>query len=139
VNIAEAAVKVVGDFGDFRKDVEREAGATGEQAGQTLGGKLKDGLNSPGVKRAFTGMGAAAGTFVATSVELFGGFEQKMNEVYTLMPGMSADAMGAMKDDVLDLARETGKMPDEIIPALYQAISAGVPPDNVFDFLRTSN
>lgn len=62
-----------------------------------------------------------------------------MNEVFTLMPDITADAMGQMSDDVKAFAKETGKLPEEVIPALYQAISAGVPPDNVFDFLRTAN
>ena len=65
--------------------------------------------------------------------------ETKMNEVFTLLPGISEEAMGAMTDDVIALSRETGKTATEIIPALYQAISAGVPADNVFDFLRVSN
>ena len=30
-------------------------------------------------------------------------------------------------------------IPGEVLPALYQAISAGVPSDNVFDFLETAN
>lgn len=94
---------------------------------------------SPIAERAFVQAGAATGAFVASGIEAFGAFDQGMREVFTLMPGISADAMGSMEDQVLDLSREIGVMPDKVIPALYSAISAGVPPDNVFDFLRTAN
>lgn len=78
----------------------------------------------------------AAGAVQAT--QAFASFEQGMNEVFTLLPGMSADAMGDMTDDVKAFAVEMGVLPESVIPALYQALSAGVPPDNVFDFLRTA-
>lgn len=83
--------------------------------------------------------GAAVIGFGAKATTAFIDFQSGMNEVFTLMPGASAEAMGAMSDGVKDLARDFGVMPEEVIPALYQSLSAGVPPDNVFSFLETAN
>jgi TP901 family phage tail tape measure protein len=66
------------------------------------------------------------------------GFQQQMNEVFTLMPGITGPAMDTMTADVLGFAKEMGVIPNEVAPALYQAISAGVPADNVFSFLETA-
>jgi TP901 family phage tail tape measure protein len=43
-----------------------------------------------------------------------------------------------MTADVKSFASEFGVLPDEVVPALYSSISAGVPADNVFAFLETS-
>lgn len=66
------------------------------------------------------------------------GFEKQMAEVYTLLPGLSKDAMAEMNADVLEFAKNMGTLPNEVIPALYQSISAGVPKENVFEFLETA-
>ena len=66
-------------------------------------------------------------------------FDTGMRQVFTLMPGITDQARKAMEDDVLSFARAAGVVPGKVMPALYQAISAGVPPDNVFTFLETAN
>ena len=101
------------------------------------------GANLAGIAgKAALGVMAAAGTAIAAvgvaGVKEFVGFQNSMNEVFTLLPGMSADAMGQMQGDVKNFAKEFGVLPSETIPALYQAISAGVPKDNVFDFLEVA-
>jgi len=68
----------------------------------------------------------------------FADFEKQMNEVFTLLPGISEKAMGELTSQVKDFAKEFGTLPSEVIPSLYQAISAGVPKDNVFEFLETA-
>jgi TP901 family phage tail tape measure protein len=87
---------------------------------------------------AFLGGGVAAAGFAAASVRSFADFEKGMNEVYTLLPGISGDAMGAMESDVKSFAKEFGVLPSDVIPALYNSLSAGVPPDNVFAFMETA-
>lgn len=95
-----------------------------------------------GALRGLAGVSAIAGGALAAlgaaGIAAFVPFQEKMNEVFTLMPDMSQQAMAAMTDDVKAFAREMGVLPNEAIPALYQAISAGVPADNVFDFLTTA-
>lgn len=84
------------------------------------------------------GAGAAAAGFAAKSVSEFIGFQGKMNEVFTLLPGISEQAMGQMTAQVKGLSKEMGVLPEQVVPALYQSLSAGVPPDNVFDFIKVS-
>lgn len=101
------------------------------------------GANLAGIAgKAALGAMAAAGAAIAgvgvAGVKEFTGFQTSMNEVFTLLPGLSADAMGKMQGDVKNFAKEFGVLPSETVPALYQAISAGVPKDNVFTFLEVA-
>lgn len=85
---------------------------------------------------------AAAGTavvkFGADSFNAFVGFQKQMNEVFSLMPGISQQAMGDMTAQVKDFSREFGVLPEKVVPALYEALSSGIPADNVFEFLGTA-
>lgn len=81
---------------------------------------------------------AAIAGLAAKGVQEFGKLETGMNEVFTLLPGISEREMGKMTEDVQNFAREFGVTTDEVIPALYDALSAGVPPGNVFEFLGTA-
>lgn len=127
-----------GDSSELETDLVKGATKAGQTAGQKGGSTLGAQINRSAGK-ALTAGGAAVGAFVAGSLEQFGSFQQGMNEVFTLLPDITKTQMDKMSGDVESFARETGKLPDEVIPALYQAISAGVPPDNVFEFLRTAN
>jgi len=82
---------------------------------------------------------AATIAFAKDSLREFQQFETGISEVFTLLPGLSQDAMGQMKEDVLAFGKEVGRTSDETLPALYQAISAGVPKENVFDFLKIAS
>ena len=88
------------------------------------------------------GAAAAAGAAIVgvgvAGVKEFIGFQNSMNEVFTLLPGLSKEAMGDMSGDVKKFAKEFGVLPKDTVPALYQAISAGVPKENVFQFLETA-
>lgn len=80
---------------------------------------------------------AAAGALGVASIKMGMDFEKSMAEVRTLMPKISDKVFGKMQKDVLSLSKEMGIATDKVVPALYQAISAGVPPKNVIEFLRT--
>ena len=101
-------------------------------AGKHLGGLTKIAAG------AALGMGAAMAGGAAYSLFEFGKLEKGMNEVFTLLPGISEQAMGEMRGQVQSLSAEMGVMTGEMVPALYQSLSAGVPQDNVFAFLRTA-
>lgn len=77
--------------------------------------------------------------FIEGSIGAFGSFESGMREAFTLMPGISQAAMDEMSAQVLQFSRDFAVLPEEVVPSLYNALSAGVPPDNVFDFLETAN
>lgn len=91
-----------------------------------------------GAKVAGAAAAAAVGAMAIKSIGAFADFDTGMRQVFTLMPGISADAMGRMTADVQAFAQEYGLTTETVIPALYQAISAGVPEDNLFTFLSTA-
>ncbi|MGJ3241148.1 MAG: phage tail tape measure protein [Anaerolineae bacterium] len=86
---------------------------------------------------ALTGATAFAGLSVA-GIRQFSNLERGMNEVFTLMPGISQAAMDDMTLQTNIFAERFGNLPENVIPALYQSLSAGVPQDNVFAFLETA-
>ena len=88
---------------------------------------------------AMAGIGGAAVAGAAQAVMAFAGFDKSMNEVFTLLPGISHKAMDQMTGQVKDFSKEFGVLPEKVVPALYQSLSAGVPADNVFAFLETAN
>ena len=83
-------------------------------------------------------VGAAAIGIGIAGTMAFVDFERSMNEVFTLVPGTSQDALDAMTNNVKKFSKEFGVLPEKVVPALYQALSAGVPQDNVFAFLETA-
>ena len=66
-------------------------------------------------------------------------FEKDMAEVFTLLPGITKDAMASMSRDVRNLATTMGVDLMDATNALYQAISAGVPKGNVFEFMEIAS
>jgi TP901 family phage tail tape measure protein len=128
-------VRIVTEYVDkgikeSKKDVESLSDAIGDKLSNVAAGA---------VVAAGAAMTAAVVKFVRDSMAEFQQFDKGMREVFTLMPGMSQEAMGVMEQQALDAATEMGKLPEEVVPALYQALSAGVPSDNVFEFLETAN
>ena len=87
----------------------------------------------------FAGAGVAAAGVGVASLKLAADFDKAFSEVRTLLPKVSDEAFGALQKDLRDFSNETGTVTTEAIPALYQAISAGVPRENVMDFLRVAN
>lgn len=77
--------------------------------------------------------------FGTASVQAANQFNKGMKEVFTLLPGISQQSMSAMTNDVKEFSKEMGTLTSETVPALYQALSAGVSQDSVFDFLETAN
>ena len=82
--------------------------------------------------------GAALAALGAKGVLNANKLEKGLAEVRTLLPQLSDDGFGKLEKQVLQFSDSMGIATDKVVPALYQAISAGVPPDNVIDFLRVS-
>src|SRR5258706_4053143 len=116
------------DYDGGLSNVVRET----EHSQSKLSGVLGTGL-------AVVGVGVAALTGLAASgITAYAGYQKKLNEVFTLLPGITDSAMSSMSTSVKKFATDFGVLPEEEIRALYQAISAGVPADNVFSFLETA-
>jgi TP901 family phage tail tape measure protein len=136
IRLADAVIMLSADDSGLKKDLDKTEGTAKGWAGGMAGtmAKVVGGAVIGGVAAA----GAAIVGLAKTGIESFAGFQGQMNEVFTLMPGISKDSMGKMNEQVKDFAKQFGVLPEEVVPALYQAISAGVPADNVFDFLATA-
>lgn len=92
-----------------------------------------------GVALAAGGGALAVGGLAAASTKMAADFESSMSEVKTLLPDLDKEGFGQLKQSVLDFSKEMGVATDQAVPALYQAISAGVPQDNVMEFMRVAS
>ena len=124
-------IKIAGDASGFNKVMDGVTSKLGKVGGKLAGAGKKIGV----------GLGAAAGgaaALGAASVSAAIDFEKSMGEVFTLMPGISGGAMDEMAAQVGKFSKEFGVLPEEVVPALYSALSAGVPADNVFEYMETA-
>ena len=117
-------VKMVGDH----KNLDR--------AFKNAGGAARNFSKIAGA--ALLGVGTAVIGLGVKSVADFAKFDTGMREVFTLLPGVSQAAMDEMAEQVKTLSTDMGVLPNDVVPALYSALSAGVPQDNVFAFLETA-
>jgi TP901 family phage tail tape measure protein len=128
-DIGKVRVRLVVDGSDLGQQIGDEVDRAEGRVSSKLGGMLKKAGRA----------GAVAGaTALTKGLFDFAGFERSMNEIFTLLPGISNKAMGEMSGQVKGFAKEFRVLPDTVVPALYQSLSAGVPADNVFDFMATA-
>ena len=88
--------------------------------------------------------GAAVATAAFTAFTVKGikdivEFDKKMSEVFTLLPGITKESMDSMSADTRNLATAMGVDLMDATNALYQAISAGVPKENVLEFMKVAS
>lgn len=109
-----------------------------DQADGLVQGKIGGMVNWSKVAIAgmITGVVAGIGVTIKNGIDSFIEFENQMNTVYTLLPDLSESAMSQMEEQVKSLSKEIGILPNELIPALQDAIGSGVPEDNVFSFME---
>jgi len=124
---------------EFLADTKKFLGNIGKVGKKfnDLGAEMKQ--TGDNINKAVAGIGIAATAAAGKSLLAFRDFETGMNEVFTLLPGTSQETFDQINKDVLKLSKSIGKLPEDVIPALYDSLSAGVPPDNVFAFLETAN
>jgi len=65
-------------------------------------------------------------------------FEKGLAEVATLTDMSIAELKEKYGKQILDLSQELGQAPELVIRAMYQAISAGIDPKDVIEFMRKS-
>ncbi len=86
-----------------------------------------------------TGMvGAGVGSFVYSSMEKFKAFDDQMREVWSIIPNASKESIDKMGDQVKKLAVDMHSTTEDIGAGLYDALSSGIPQDNVFSFMETA-
>lgn len=89
------------------------------------------------ITKATIGAGAVVGGVGVTATQQAAEFSSGIQEVNTLL-GLGQEAFAELQRDTLAFSAAVGKSTDEVVPALYQAISAGVPRENVFEFLEVA-
>lgn len=82
--------------------------------------------------------GAIVGDAMFSSMAAFTAFDDRMREVFSLMPGVSQDAMDQMRSQVRKLAVDYGQDVEQVAGGLYQAISAGMDPTKAVAFMETA-
>jgi TP901 family phage tail tape measure protein len=121
-------IRIIGDDSQLRKTLSKAANRV-EGFGKNV---AKAGVAAGA---AFAGVATAIGTATVTA---FADFDKGMREVMTLLPGAAEGTFKDLSKQVQDFSKEFGVLPDEVIPSLYQALSAGVPQENVFEFLEVA-
>lgn len=76
---------------------------------------------------------AAAINFVREGVQEFAQYDKKIKETFTLIPEASAGMRESMVNDLRVVGVQLGRMTDDTVPALYQALSAGIDPSEAVD------
>ncbi|WP_416487392.1 phage tail tape measure protein [Brachyspira hyodysenteriae] len=125
---ASQAIEAFGKLKDKTTDLER---------GFDKIGKSFDKFGSLATK-SLTVPIAAGTTAFALATKKATDFDNGMREVLTLLPKLGSEGFESLKQETLAFSKEIGKVPEEVVPALYQSLSAGVPRENVFDFLKTA-
>ena len=91
--------------------------------------------------RQLAGFGAAGVlSFGAVGTAVIGSalaFDRSFGQVRTITD-LTDKSLETLTTDLFSLSRELGIASKDAVPALYQAISAGIPTDNVIDFLRVA-
>ncbi|MCZ9899056.1 phage tail tape measure protein [Brachyspira hyodysenteriae] len=125
---ASQAIEAFGKLKDKTTDLER---------GFDKIGKSFDKFGSLAAK-SLTVPIAAGTTAFALATKKAADFDNGMREVLTLLPKLSNEGFESLKQETLAFSKEIGKVPEEVVPALSQSLSAGVPRENVFEFLKTA-
>lgn len=128
----EAATSIDG----YGKEVKKAGEESREFGGSTEAafGALSTALAASGVVAGIREIGEALKECVDGAKE----FESGMAEVFTLLPNESKKTYKQMSSDMVKFSNDMNVMTSQSVPALYQAISSGVPKDNVYDFLATA-
>jgi TP901 family phage tail tape measure protein len=110
------------------KEVENKFGKLGEKL-TDIGGKLSLSVTAP-----ILAMGAVAANEFAT-------VEKGLREINSLfgLTGEEAEKNFGMLTKVAeDASKELGILQSDVVPAMYNAISAGVPKENIFEFIKVA-
>ena len=112
----------------------------GKGAGGAAGMVAKFGAAATAaVAAAFVAAGAAVAAFVVKGTKEFAKFEKGMKEVFTLIPEASDKMRQGLMDDTRELSKAFGTDLTDNVKGLYQALSAGVPADNVMEFMKVAS
>jgi len=131
IDVGDAVLTITGDSSDLDRELSKVDGKIKSSTGNWQ-------KNTRIAGAAVTGMGivtvGAFGFMVKGAMD----FETGMREVNTMM-GLSEEEFQSFSDEVQALASRMGVDAVASTKALYQAISAGVPKENVLEFLEIAS
>lgn len=129
-SLGDAVLNFVGDLTPLNK-------ALGDAKSKTRRdfGEIQDFANKTGAAMTLMGGAMLAGFGVAAKAAA--DFDTGMREVNTLI-NLSEGDFASLKDEVLAFSDRMGIGATEAVGALYQALSAGVPQDNVMSFMEVA-
>jgi TP901 family phage tail tape measure protein len=110
------------------KEVENKFGKLGQKL-TDIGGKLSLSVTAP-----ILAMGAVAANEFAT-------VEKGLREINSLFGLTGAEAeknFGMLTKVAEEASKELGILQSDVVPAMYNAISAGVPKENIFEFIKVA-
>lgn len=125
---ASQAIEAFGKLKDRTTDLEKGFNKIGK-AFSNFGSLAAKSLTVP-----IAASTAAMGLASKKAIE----FDNGMREVLTLLPELGNESFEKLKNQALSFSKDIGKAPEETVKALYQALSAGIPRENVFEFLETA-
>ncbi|KKN82082.1 hypothetical protein LCGC14_0313490 [marine sediment metagenome] len=124
--MAEKVEVVINATGNLSREMQKASRST-----ETLGRTIKN-LAIP-----VAAVGAAVIALGATATKMAGDFEAGIREVASLLPDGERQ-IESLTEKTLALSKALGVDAIESTKALYQAISAGVPAENVFEFMEVA-
>ena len=137
--VGELVVSIIGDMQGLSKtfsQVQTELDGVGSKissVGQTMssaGSAMTSGITVP-LAAVSAGIGVTAG---AASE-----FDTGMRRVATMLPGITNSGFSEISNQALTLSKDFGSSTTEMTDAMYQALSSGVPPDNIFTFMQDAS
>lgn len=117
------------DTGPFDKSMGKV-----ETKGKGFGGKL-----GGFVKSGALAAGAALAAFAVKGIADFVSMEKKAKEVFTLIPDASEKSKKQLVADATEISNSFGRDVTGVLDGMYQALSAGVPQDNLMEFMKTAS
>ncbi len=105
-----------------------------ESKGKAFGLSLKT-----AVKAGAAAAAAALVAFAAAGVKNFMEMEKKAKEVFTLIPDASKKQKDKLVADAKSISNAFGRDVTQVLDGMYQAISAGIPQNNILKFMETAS
>lgn len=130
---ADGCASSIDRFGREVRDAGDDSDDFGQRSSEAVD-TLASALAAAGVTATIKEISSALMDCVDAAVT----FENSMAEVFTLLPDSTAQAREKMSADMLQFSSDMNVLTEDAVPALYQAISAGVPDENVFAFMEVA-
>ena len=130
---ADGCASSIDRFGREVRDAGDDSDDFGQRSSEAVD-TLASALAAAGVAATIKEIASALMECVDAAVT----FENSMAEVFTLLPDSTAQAREKMSADMLQFSSDMNVLTEDAVPALYQAISAGVPDENVFAFMEVA-